>query len=225
MVYIGMALAFNFMWRASEYILDTKSNHAILSDDVIFIVNSAKRYRTWELRTVVFTPAIQSILFIIRSSKTDKKRTGRYLHLSRKSTLESELIDDIIYWAVNSKQNMGEPFLSRWFNNRNKKLTRKMITDSLRMIAEKLGFKGEMLFAFKTHSLRSGGATTIMSGGGSREVTKRIGGWGYDSSCDQLYYMNTALDEGALSMSRTGVEILTSEHVHKLVPPSLLSEN
>jgi hypothetical protein len=222
MIYIGMSLAFNFMWRASEYIMDNKNTHAILSDDVIYIVNSSIRYRTWDIKTVLFTPAISSILFVIRSSKSDARHNGRYLHLSRKSILENQLLDDLIWWAINSKQKSGEPFLSRWFNNRMKKLTRKMLTDNLRMIAERLGFKNEMVFAFKPHSLRIGGATTRMSAGGSREVTKRIGGWGYDSSCDQIYYMNTALDEGALSMSRTGIQILTSEHVHQLVPPSLL---
>jgi hypothetical protein len=99
-----------------------------------------------------------------------------------------------------------------------------MLTGALREVAGVCKFKADMVFAFTPHSLRIGGATSMMASGSDRSVVKRVGGWAYDSSCDELYYMNTALDDGALSVSRTCFEVLTTEHVMKIVPPSFLRD-
>jgi len=227
MTYIGIMLAFNFMWRASEYIMDSACDkHAILTDDLVFITHHCtSRYRTWEMASVNGY-SIGTILFVIRSSKADRPAQGRYLYLSRKSPVESQLLDDVIFWVKSSGTLIGEPLLSRRkMNNmrvRHKKMTREMMTAALREVAVQCKFTGEMVFAFTPHSLRIGGATSMMASGKDRSVVKRVGGWAYDSSCDEMYYMNTALDDGALSVSRTCFEVLTTEDVMKIVPPSFL---
>jgi hypothetical protein len=221
MIYMGLVIAFNFMLRASEYIMESNgSNHTLLTDDVLFLTSDVTvKYKTWEL-TTVRSWRITSILFVIRSSKADRTGKGRYLYLSRKSMLEGQLVDDVIEWAQLSRTKANEPFLSRWLNNKHKKVTRRMMTEGLRTVARTFKFSETMVFAFQLHSLRIGGATSRMACGGSREVTKRMGGWSYDSSCDELYYLNTSLDEGALSMSRMNMELFSMDQVHQLIGPS-----
>jgi hypothetical protein len=97
-----------------------------------------------------------------------------------------------------------------------------MVSESLKQVARTFNFSGQMLFAFKIHSLRIGGATSRMAAGEDRDTTKRIGGWSPNSNCDEIYYVNTVLDDGALSISRTCMNILSMEDVSKLVPPELL---
>jgi hypothetical protein len=225
MTYMSMVLAFNFMLRASEYIMDSKNdNHTLLADDVLFITQDVSiKYRTWEMKNISAF-RITSVLFIIQSSKCDKVGKGRYLYLSRKSVIESELVDDVVKWAQVSQVQQGEPFLSRWKSNRHKKVTRRMVTEGLRSIARTFQFKESNVFAFQLHSLRIGGATSRMASGGSREVTKRMGGWSFDSSCDEIYYLNTSLDEGALSMSRFNLELFNVDQVHHLIGPAMLND-
>jgi hypothetical protein len=201
--------------------MDTNSDtHTLLSEDVLFYTHDVTvQYHTWEL-SEVRAWRINSILFVIRSSKCDKKGNGRYLYLTRKSDLENQLVDDVVEWSQQSQIKKGEPFLSRWTANRHKKLTRKMMTEGLRTVARTFRFSETMVFAFQLHSLRIGGATSRMACGGSREVTKRMGGWSYDSSCDELYYLNTSLDEGALSISRMNMELFNMDQVHQLIGPA-----
>jgi hypothetical protein len=171
---------------------------------------------------------IGTILFVLRSSKADRRAKGRYLYLSRNSSIESQLVDDVIAWACASGTLEGEPFLSRRkMSNkrmRHKNMTRQMMTKALREVAVHCSYTGNMVFAFTPHSLRIGGATSMMASGADRAVVKRVGGWAYDSSCDELYYMNTSLDDGALSVSKTCFEVLSTEDVMKMVPPSFLND-
>lgn len=226
MVYLGMALAFNFMFRASEYIMDGKSGqHTLLCDDVVFFAqDNLVKLTVQGLRQRPLVH-VTSILFIIRSSKSDQVGQGRYLFLSNRSSLEIELTNDVVWWALHSGANHSDPFLSRVLLGRLKKLTRREMTDGLRAVASHLRFDGTMVFAFQLHSLRIGGATSRMAAGADRETTKRVGGWARDSSCDRIYYLNSALDEGTLSLTRDNtMRLLTATEVHQLVPPSLLSQ-
>jgi len=205
--------------------MDSKCyEHAILSNDLVFLThNHSVKYRTWEVQCA-HPPSIVSILFVVRSSKADRDANGRYLYLSRNSTEESVLLDEVILWCKMSGVRQNEPFLSRHKFGRHKKLTRRMVTEALRATARTLGFDAEMVFAFTPHSMRIGGCTTLMASGSDREKTKRVGGWGYDSTCDRLYQLNTILDDGALAVTKSCFEMLSVEHVHKLIPPTFLRE-
>ena len=97
-----------------------------------------------------------------------------------------------------------------------------MINEGLKAVATAMGFN-TMMFAFSSHSLRIGGATSLISSGASRDSVKRVGGWADGSNCDNIYYANTALDAGALSIERMGfIDHLTVDEVKLLVPTALL---
>lgn len=223
MLYLGIALAFNFMLRASEYILDSKSDqHTLLGSDVLLFTDDNRvKLSPSELRSQPWTN-ITSVMFVIRSSKKDQDGHGRYLFLNKRSPLESQLVEDVVWWSIHSGSQESEPFLSRVSRGRGKKLTRRLLTEAVREVARLLHFEGEMVFSFKLHSLRIGGATCRMSAGGDRSMTQRVGGWSTNSACDQLYYLNTPLDQGALAMSRTDTHLLSSLEVHQMVPSSVL---
>ena len=71
MVYIAMVLAFNFMFRVSEYVMDIKSEeHALRAEDVLFLRgNRQTPLRAWEVK-VETKEEVECILFVLRSSKT-----------------------------------------------------------------------------------------------------------------------------------------------------------
>jgi len=219
MVYIAMVLAFNFMFRVSEYVMDMKSEeHALRAEDVLFLRrNKQTPLRAWEVKTVDKVE-VDCILFVLRSSKTGE---GRYLYLGRPSEVESRTVDDVIEWAEVSGVQQGDPFLSRWALGKNhqwsrKLLTRAMMNTTLKGLAKQAGY-ASVGFAFTTHSLRIGGASSLLHDGRPRESVKRIA-WAPNSNCDELYELNTAEDRGALSVAESQFRVLSVEDVQRMLP-------
>ena len=220
MCYVGVVLGFNFMLRASEYIMDTKCNEHYIRADAVLYYGSAKRvWRSWELEGIPVN-AVESILFAFRSSKSG---AAKYLSLARNSSFESTVVDDMVQWAKLAKLQKGDPFCSRWKNGKRKKLTRRMMNDTLKQMATEAGL-GEHTVAFHSHSLRVGGAASMIASGETRDVVKRIGGWSDNSSADRLYHRNSCHDRGALSVSDAQMKTLSADDVRRLVPPALFDE-
>ena len=221
MIYIGIVLACNFMWRISQYVMDLRSEeHVLLAQDVLFLREGKRGIWAWDSKMETNRDNVVSVLFVVRSSKTSH---GRYLYLSRNSIIESRTVDDVVEWAVASGIGHDDPFLSRWLMGANKKkrqlkLTRRMVNTSLKTLAEQCGLES-VGFAFSSKSLRIGGATSMVAAGKSRDTVKRIG-WATNSNCDEIYEQNTPLDEGALSIVSVGqFKVLGVEDVRKMLPP------
>ena len=176
MTYMGMVLAFHFMWRVSEYIMDEKcKEHAVLTADVIFVVEADQLLSRSALRSELIRAEqtrrsgvhVARILFVVRSSKTSGNGISRYLSLGRTSPLEVQLIEDIVQWVRWSGEvHLDQPFLSRWGLSkggyRPKKLTRRMVSDGLKVVADALGYRS---IGFAPQSLRRGGASTMIAKG------------------------------------------------------------
>jgi hypothetical protein len=217
-IYIGMMLAFHFMWRASEYILDSScGTHAVMAEDVFYLTQGGNRRFAWELTRHPFD-TVDTVIFVVRSSKADQQGVGRYLYLSRNSATESEMIDDLIKWGKISAVRKGNTFLSRWLNGRNKKLTRRMMSAGLRHIAGLHGFMS-IAFAFTLHSLRIGGATAMITSGASRDEVKRVGGWADGSDADLIYHQFAPINIGALS--ETQFKQFSTAELFNVLPPAL----
>jgi len=225
MVYMGMMLGFNFMWRVSEYVMDSRSpEHAIRAEDVLFLRNGTP-WRSWEMGTVMDSSKVTNILFVVRSTKTG---AGRYLYLSRKSPFESQAVDDVVEWAKVSEVARGDPFLSRWEtgkggNRTRLKLTRRMMSEGLKDLARRSGFAG-MELAFVPHSLRIGGATAMFHSGKSSQQVDRTGGWSKRANSRDIYQQFTPADVGALSVPESQFEVLGVEQVRQMLPPSFWDE-
>jgi hypothetical protein len=223
MVYIAMVLAFNFMFRVSEYVMDIKSEeHALRAEDVLFLRgNRQTPLRAWEVK-VETKEEVECILFVLRSSKTGE---GRYLYLGRHSETESRTVDDVVEWAEVSGVHQSDPFLSRWAMGKNRQwsrklLTRAMMNTTLKGLAEQAGFDS-VGFAFTTHSLRIGGASSMIHNGKPRDSVKRMA-WAPNSNCDEIYELTTAEDRGALSVAETQFRVLSVNDVHRMLPPAFL---
>ena len=225
MIYMGMMLAFNFMWRISEYVMDSRSSeHAIRAEDVLFL-RMGDPWRAWEMGKVRNSSQVSSVLFVVRSSKTG---AGRYLYLSRKGAVESQAVDDVVEWAEASGVERGDPFLSRWQVGKNgqrtrRKLTRRMMSEGLKDLARRSGFVGLEL-AFAPHSLRIGGATSMIHSGKQPHQVERTGGWSKGSSASGIYQQFTPADLGALSVPETQFAILGVEQVRQMLPPTFWDE-
>jgi len=217
MSYVGIVLAFNFMLRASEYIMDNKcGEHYIMTDDVIYNGTDDRRsWRAWELEGVDKT-VVGSITFVVRTSKSKKPKT---LYLGRGTGTESQAVDDLVDWAQKAALTPGDPFTSRHKGGRRKKLTRKMVKEALRRVAGEMGL-GKLTFAFNTRSLRIGGAASMTAAGEDRSLVKRIGGWSKDSEVDMVYYRNSHHDKRALAMDAVK-NTLRAGDIQRLVTPAL----
>ena len=204
MCYVGVVLGFNFMLRASEYIMDSKCDeHYIRADAVLYYGPGKRVWRSWELEGVPES-AVESILFAFRSSKSG---LAKYLYLARNSSFESTVVDDLVQWAKLAHLQKGDPFCSRWKKGKRKKLTRRMVNDTLKQMARDAGL-GEHTVAFHSHSLRVGGAASMIASGETRDVVKRVGGWSDSSGADRLYHRNSCHDKGALSVSEAQMRTL-----------------
>ena len=217
MTYIGIVLAFAFLWRVSQYVLDSQVQHAIMAEDVNFFLYDKTVRCPWEMAGM--NPArVESILFVSRSSKNDKAGRGKYMYLQRKSPSESQLLETVVQWCSESGVRRGDPLLCRWYNGKRKLLTRKMVNNALKVMAAAFGYD-TVAFAFSSHSLRIGGATSMMAAGVDKERVRIAGGWA-EGGCDEIYELANPLDDNALSIASSCFRLLTVSDVEKMLPPA-----
>jgi hypothetical protein len=211
MTYLGCILGFTFIWRVSQYVSDSKSEHAILTEDIRFKLFTQEIIRPWEVRNINKS-RFECVVFVVRSNKQRGNET-QYLYLGRKSDKEIQLLEDLIDWCRISGVKEGDPFLSRYLTKggrvTHKRLTRNMVSTALKVVATAFGFN-EVHFA--PHGLRIGAATAGKAKGG-REFVKDTGGWDGKSDNDLRYEQGTPLDDNALSINRTCFSVLTADQV------------
>ena len=217
MTYVGIVLAFHFAFRVSEYIFNKKNEHAIQCDDVEFLLTDGRRLHPNHVSTA-YVPVI-AVLIAVRTSKAAQS-IGRYLYVTRNTIGESELIDTLLMWAINSDQRLGCPFLSRTWCGKRKNLTNSMVTGAIKLMAVELGFDSAY---FATHSLRIGGITTMRGCNQDRGSTKRVAGLSEESNVDSIYSLNNPMDSGTLAHidSMVSSRVLTMEQVRLMCPSTL----
>jgi hypothetical protein len=166
-------------------------------------------------RSLSLSPS--SIHDIILDLCSSKKGTGRRLILSRANGgSDSSFIDSLCRFTVNAGHlHLTDPFLSRYFNNRRKKLHRGMVSGALKVAARHFGIDE---FYFSSHSLRIGGATCGAAGGRSRSSLCRTGGWSELSASDALYRHITPQDRGILSLTEEDAPLLSVRDLNSMVP-------
>lgn len=162
MTYIGNNVGFALLWLISQYVLDSVCKaHALITDDInLFMRDGSVRF-PWEMGDQD-TEQVDRILFVSRSGKNDKAERG--------STCieESELVDVIVECCKESGVQSGDLFLFRYYAGRRKLLTRQMINTSLKEIGASFGFSC-IAFAFSSHTLRIGEATSMIAAGVDKE--------------------------------------------------------
>ena len=121
--------------------------------------------------------------------------------IARTNTKDSQLVDDIINWILNSGVNGNDELLTRYYNNRRKVVTRKEVTDGLQFVAELNGIPKNRI---NTRSLRKGYATIAALSGLSESDLKNKGNWS-SFKVANLHYTSNFNNNGLLSF-HTGNE-------------------
>ena len=224
MSYVAFSLAFNFMWRASEYIVvgsrTTSDNcvHALKRGDVVCYDQSGTVIPTSAIHGCKDVAIVKSVTFVIKSSKADQGGQGRFLSLDRGGILQNQLVDDLVHFLRDSKTTDDDYLMSRWKNGRNLKLTRKVLTGLLKAAAAAKGLPGA---CFALHSLRIGGATQMAASSSDSGMIDRVGGWTSGNSVNKSarYRRGTTLDHGALGSIDKGGKgtVVRSDHIRKMV--------
>lgn len=193
MTFLGVAIGLTFLRRVSEYAVDGRSQHTILSDDVHFITrhNPPVVLASFDVATCALSVKdIETVRFIFRTSKKDQGGRGSYHFLASHNPRELALIKCLLHWCMIAHLIQGAPFFSREYNGRRKNLRPCMVNRSLKQIADHFGL-GCVRDAFTSHSLRIGGATALIASGSTREAVQRIGGWSTaPTSSDSIYELN-----------------------------------
>jgi hypothetical protein len=228
MTFLGCAIGITFLRRVSEYnTVDNRSNHTLLTDDVSIMIRHQRNMLgncigSWQVKLYnININDIASVRFVFRSNKTDQGGRGIYLFLKNESKYEMELIKCVLNWCIISQFKLSEPFLSRRYKNRSKVLRPCMVNTMLKQAADAFGFC-QVRDAFTSHSLRIGGATTLMANDIDRSTIQRIGGWSIvESASDSIYELNTPHDESnlwsALSSTPTTNHISTQD-IQSIIP-------
>lgn len=245
MVYIGVALAFNFMWRASEFIFKKSQRtstlfqdpnedpdekvlntvHTLYREDILVYTSAddTTSLTIEQVFTLTDVSDVQSLLFVIKSSKADNYGNGRRVTISRDGINQGQLIDDVVRFLIMSETRQKDVFLSRYFNGRNLKLTRKDITVGIKAAASAFGLP---TVCFSVHSLRIGGATQMEAAHEREEMIDRVGGWNVKKAKNSAtrYRRLTTLDHGAIGTidKSTTEQILSVSHIKPLIRGSEL---
>jgi len=165
-LWAGLCLAFFFLLRSSEYCVADgvySADKALQVGDVRFFLKGTPT-DNWE-------EADELVLFI-RSSKTDQAGEGalRNAYATGTTLCPVKAAARVMRLRQAAGAGDGDPFLS-WTTGY---LKRDQVTSILRWAAKELG-QPEALYA--SHSLRIGGASTMLAEGYSEEDIRRQGRW------------------------------------------------
>lgn len=229
MTFVGILMAFTFMLRVSEYVFDTRSNHAIRSEDVQFFIKNypCEPIHSFEIKDKnIILENVLMVRIILRTSKTDQGGRGKYLFIQPRSQREIFCMNTIYVWCNLSSFRKGDPFLSRRFNGTQKLLTSRMVSTAIKESACKHGLQ-RVQHLFSTHSLRIGGATSLIASGVDRETIQRIGNWKVSSGAsDSIYELNNTHDNNLWSsVTRNSYNSLHSDDIKYIIPPAHSSQN
>jgi hypothetical protein len=202
MTYLGVAFAFTYLLRVSSYASSSSNyDHALRSDDVMFIMDDGTKKLAWELRDDLSYSDhdVKLATFTFRTDKTHQAGFVRVEKLTRLSLAEAQLLEDMFNFARESGADQHQEFFSRWKSNRHKKLNRNMVSCSLKDAGTALGLSTEKL---SSHGARIGGATELSVAGFEDAVIKVIGCW--DSRASLIYQQNTEHTPNPLRVGSAG---------------------
>jgi hypothetical protein len=201
MAYLGVAFAFTYLLRVSSYASSSSNyDHALRSDDVMFMMHDGTKKLAWDLSKESYSDHdVRLATFTFRTDKTHQGGFVRVEKLTRVSLAEAQLLEDMFNFARESGVSQDQEFFSRWNDGRHKKLTRHMVSCSLKDAGTALGLSTEKL---SSHGARIGGATELSVAGFGDEVIKVIGCW--DSRASLIYQQNTEHTPNPLRVGSAG---------------------
>jgi hypothetical protein len=202
MVYVGMAVAFNFMLRVSEYAWTGPRDrgHALLTDDVCFTRADHSQQFAWEMgRHPVSESGVIAATFQFRTSKTHQGGHPRVRTLVGDSPGERQLLTDLEAWCRECGAESGQMLFSRWRHGTHRKLR----DSDVRLWVREAAVANHIPAAgFSPHSIRVGGATEMSAAGHDDRVIAEQADW--RSSRSRLYQRASERNTNPMRVGSTG---------------------
>ena len=181
-LYVAMSLAFACLLRRSEYIPCSASDHHIRANAVVFQLTDGSCLGSHEV-SQADEVRLSGVLVHIPSSKCDQEGLGFTYAFSATAVLTRNIVFLLFRWAVQTHKAADAPFFSA-FSKQGGKLwciDATSLTNTLRIVARKVGFSPAQLCCFSTHSLRYGGASTLLAAGVDKYQIQLAGRWKSDA--------------------------------------------
>ena len=139
------------------------------------------------------------------TSKTSRKVQSLIKNpktLSRRTEVESMVLDDLLLWFLHSQVQEMDELLTRYSCTGSRKVViRKDVRHAIKLAVSGAGLPSKN---FSTKSLRSGFGTHVMANGMGAEEMKTRGGWVPQSNVPENHYVRQMHSRGALAFSTSG---------------------
>ena len=181
-LFVAMMLAFSCLLRRSEYIPTTGTQHHLKARDIVFTLNDDTKLGSHEI-LLQHATQVKEVHIRIPSSKCDQEGLGFTYVFSASAVSTKNLCLLLFRWSVFTRKPADAPFFSA-FNAQGGKIwciDATTLTDTMRSIASKAGFSSAQVACFSTHSLRFGGASTLLAAGVDRYQIQLAGRWKSDA--------------------------------------------
>jgi hypothetical protein len=172
---------------------NSKANdHCLRGNEVVLCCGQVKLRAGSAFRTFYHVQALtpQSISSLEITFLTQKScyKSGVSVYqapivIERRSNDESQLLDDLVKWVVDSGITEEDEFFGRWWGKSMRCLLSKDVTHAMKELAHDLGVPEVQL---STHSFRKGFATSTYT----KEGAKQRGGWSQTSSSMEIIMSN-----------------------------------
>ena len=226
--WLAIALGFDSGSRIGQLVLTEKGkeNHTLRARDVSFVMEDGM---TWvggvTLRRVFARQGKEKVAmveFAHQTGKTSRMRGQSTLDVKtimRRTPIESQVVDDLCDWVMNTGVKEGDEFLTRYHagTGARKVVTRKEVGEAIKLCAETLELPSQF---FSTKSLRKGFASHCEAVKVPEEDRNKRGSWAVGSKVPQNHYVSTIGAKGGLALMDGEEKGITGGEIKRLVERS-----
>jgi hypothetical protein len=203
-IYLACALCFDTGCRISNVThkpSSTSNDHCLRGSEVIMVCDGVK-FRAGEAFRKHFKSTLRSDprrVSQVEITYLTHKASGRTLVvpsanvIQRRNAEESQLVDDLVCWVIDSGVNEKDEFLSRYYRGRNRCLLSKDVLMGMKELSQELGIPQVHL---GTHGCRKGFATSSVA----HNETKKRAGWSVMSRVMEESYVTPINASGGFSL-------------------------
>ena len=216
-LYVAMMLAFSCLLRRSEYIPTAETQHHLKAQDIVFTLKDDTKLGSHEILPHLAS-LVKEVHIRIPSSKCDQEGLGFTYVFSASAASTRKLCLLLFRWSVLTRKPAEAPFFSA-FDAHGCKIwciDATTLTDTMRTIASKAGFSLSQVACFSTHSLRFGGASTLLAAGVDKYQIQLAGRWKSDAFMIYLLAAHSLFERTQAALSDAA--ILSFKSVRSVCP-------
>ena len=171
---------------------------------------------------------VSSVDMTYVTSKTSRKVRSlidNQKTISRRTQVESMVLDDLLLWFLHSQVQEADELLTRYSVTGSRKVViRKDVRNAIKLAVSGAGLPARN---FSTKSLRSGFSTHVTANGMGADEMKARGGWVKSSGVPESHYIRRMHSRGALalSVSESGEQLHGIDEIMRMLPPDSKGNN